>query len=159
MTRWKRNSERRIIACGVTSCRGCFIVGQSRRLLEYLHGGCGDGSHCSVADEGPGSEWSLGTVSNLTPRIPVKRSCGVVCFIPKILFLVSVVVPRRYAAHSDLPTGSCVSLTHGQDRSLVARLGASAKYELSDWDTFLRENEDRLQSVRVVGEIWPGQRG
>lgn len=52
----------------------------------------------------------------------------------------------RYAVHSTLPTGLCVSLVYESSRSLVANLGAANIYTLND----LKKANFQLDSLKII---------
>ncbi|KAL6425938.1 hypothetical protein ACFW04_008919 [Cataglyphis niger] len=55
-------------------------------------------------------------------------------------------VDVRYAVHSTLPTGLCVSLVYESSRSLVANLGAANIYTLND----LKKANLQLDSLKII---------
>ena len=58
-------------------------------------------------------------------------------------------VMTSFARDQTLPTGHCIALVRGAERTLCANLGAANKYEVSDlWDNNL--NKKVLQNTKVI---------
>ncbi|XP_011300901.1 adenosine kinase [Fopius arisanus] len=55
-------------------------------------------------------------------------------------------IQTKYAIHSTLPTGICISLICGQSRSLVANLGAASVYTLID----LKRSNLPLDGLKII---------
>jgi len=57
-------------------------------------------------------------------------------------------VLTTFARHEDLPTGHCIALVRGAERTLCANLGAANKYEVSDlWEG---DNRAVLRNTKVI---------
>ena len=57
-------------------------------------------------------------------------------------------VLTSFAKHQDLPTGHCIALVDGAERTLCANLGAATKYDTSDlWNS---ANITMLQNTKVI---------
>eukprot|EP00090_Calanus_glacialis_P006280 TRINITY_DN14904_c0_g1_i1.p1 TRINITY_DN14904_c0_g1~~TRINITY_DN14904_c0_g1_i1.p1 ORF type:complete len:404 (-),score=98.40 TRINITY_DN14904_c0_g1_i1:69-1280(-) len=57
-------------------------------------------------------------------------------------------VLTAFAKHQDLPTGHCIALVDGAERTLCANLGAATKYDTSDlWNS---RNIPMLQNTKVI---------
>jgi len=57
-------------------------------------------------------------------------------------------VLTSFAKHQDLPTGHCIALVNGAERTLCANLGAATKYEADDlWNS---TNIPLLQNIKVI---------
>jgi adenosine kinase len=57
-------------------------------------------------------------------------------------------VLTSFAINKDLPTGHCIALVNGDERTLCANLGAAEKYETSDLWT--DKNLSLLKSIQVI---------
>ena len=57
-------------------------------------------------------------------------------------------VLTSFALHSDLPTGHCIALVDGDERTLCANLGAAVKYDTSDLWT--EKNLPLLKKSKVI---------
>jgi len=55
-------------------------------------------------------------------------------------------VKTTFARHPSLPTGHCIALVRGQERTLCANLGAANIYEVSD----LEANKERLLCTKAI---------
>jgi len=57
-------------------------------------------------------------------------------------------VMTAFAKHQDLPTGHCIALVDGAERTLCANLGAASKYDTSDlWNS---TNRPIMQNTKVI---------
>eukprot|EP00092_Neocalanus_flemingeri_P013201 GFUD01014228.1.p1 GENE.GFUD01014228.1~~GFUD01014228.1.p1 ORF type:complete len:406 (+),score=85.44 GFUD01014228.1:369-1586(+) len=57
-------------------------------------------------------------------------------------------VQTAFAKHQDLPTGHCIALVDGAERTLCANLGAATKYDTSDlWNN---SNMPIMQNTKVI---------
>ena len=55
-------------------------------------------------------------------------------------------VKTIFARHPSLPTGHCIALVRGQERTLCANLGAANMYEVSD----LEASKERLLGTKAI---------
>lgn len=63
-------------------------------------------------------------------------------------------VDVRYAIHSNLSTGQCIILISEPYRSLVANVGAAAKYTLNDFKA-CNLSFDRIKIIYIEGFFIP----
>ena len=57
-------------------------------------------------------------------------------------------VKTNMTLHQDLPTGHCIALVRGSERTLCANLGAANKYDISDlWNS---DRDNVLQNTKVI---------
>jgi len=100
---------------------GCAL--NTMRVFQWLSGVPGD----SMFLGGLGTDTSGNMLQSLVEKDGVRTS---------------------FARHTTLPTGHCIALVRGAERTLCANLGAANKHEVSDlWSD---ENTNVLQNTKVI---------
>lgn len=75
-------------------------------------------------------------------------------FIFIMIYIFKYIYFCRYAIHSNLSTGQCIILISEPYRSLVANVGAAAKYTLNDFKA-CNLSFDRIKIIYIEGFFIP----